>query len=327
MIRDVFNNSTNNYIKTGLSPCDAPTDNIFQFLPKEEVGISNGSNVLEVVSLGDIQIAISEWEHNRKTISPLSVIYIPGLSKEPNIRTQVFLFGENVSDASIMYMGIDLSVNYYSGFKYKYENVSAVSDPSTGISIDNAIDISFNSAGINIVGNIDSSTLIFTGKTEGYDYSIDNVQVTYYDQAMMPISIVSMEEDTTRSIPYAKYSNGAMLGVILKMYYPDTASTYDKWLQVNHVSNEFGYYDFDTSSYVTKKVDVGLSGSSTTDTMSAGDYLNYITENNMWYKVGYLMMKINTFDPSDINNLNLVKGFYVYNPHDFAVDVEYLLIG
>ena len=82
----------------------------------------------------------------------------------------------------------------------------------------------------------------------------------------------------------------------------------------------------DTSIYYnkdTKRVDVGLSGCSTDETMSAGDYLNYITENNLWMKVGDMY---NVTGPSASTEMvNLLNGFYVYNAHTWSISLEYLV--
>ena len=68
-----------------------------------------------------------------------------------------------------------------------------------------------------------------------------------------------------------------------------------------------------------------MNGNSTSSTMSAGDYLAYIEENNKWEKVGLLRIWLSADDPENSSIENLITGFYVYNPHDFEVKIEYML--
>jgi len=133
----------------------------------------------------------------------------------------------------------------------------------------------------------------------------------------------SANEDTSKDIPYAKYTNGAMLGLVLKATYPIDQITYDKWLYINHVNNKFIWKD---PSYYGSYIDTGSLQNSTSTVICAGDYLNYITINNLWDKIGYLYSKINTFDQDNTNTKNLVPGFYVFNPHTFSVEIDYMMI-
>jgi hypothetical protein len=57
--------------------------------------------------------------------------------------------------------------------------------------------------------------------------------------------------------------------------------------------------------------------------MSAGDYLEWITENEDWKKVGdsYIW----TSAPDNGDTRNLIDGFYVYNPQTFPVQIDYLI--
>ena len=71
-IKDVFNNSANNYIKTGLSPCTSPDINVFGFLPGQEVGIINGNDIVQSMFLGDIKVEINSWLQNKKTLGLIS---------------------------------------------------------------------------------------------------------------------------------------------------------------------------------------------------------------------------------------------------------------
>ena len=82
----------------------------------------------------------------------------------------------------------------------------------------------------------------------------------------------------------------------------------------------------DVSTYyekVHKTLNVGMNGCSTDDVMSAGDYLNWITETNQWNRVGEMYTWMTA--PDDVNTTNLIPGFYVYNEHDFSVSLDYLV--
>ena len=60
--------------------------------------------------------------------------------------------------------------------------------------------------------------------------------------------------------------------------------------------------------------------------MSAGDYLEYITANNYWNKIGSFYLIASAPDTeSDDSVSNLINGFYLYNPHDFPIKVEYMV--
>ena len=84
----------------------------------------------------------------------------------------------------------------------------------------------------------------------------------------------------------------------------------------------------DTSLYFVqkrKRIDTGMSGHSTDETMSAGDYLALVTATGQWKKVGEVYIWITAEDcENDCQNKNLVDGFYVFNPHDFTMKVEYI---
>lgn len=86
---------------------------------------------------------------------------------------------------------------------------------------------------------------------------------------------------------------------------------------------------YDTSTYyrkVRKKLEVGLNGCSTSSSMSAGDYLEWITDNNFWNKFGQLYIWTSAPDCNDCGYMkNLINGFYVYNPHPFNIKIEYML--
>lgn len=86
----------------------------------------------------------------------------------------------------------------------------------------------------------------------------------------------------------------------------------------------------DSSLYYNKylsKIDVGMSvPSNNKEVLSAGQYLDYINSNNLWDKFGVFVSNISSVDPIDSNIKNLVGGFYVFNPHEFPVQIHYALI-
>ena len=76
----------------------------------------------------------------------------------------------------------------------------------------------------------------------------------------------------------------------------------------------------------SKKIDVGRSGAGTSTILSAAEYLDYINTENRWNKVGPFAAQISADDPDTSSVKNLIGGFYVFNPHEFSVQVEYMLI-
>lgn len=75
----------------------------------------------------------------------------------------------------------------------------------------------------------------------------------------------------------------------------------------------------------TKRLDVGMSGQSTETVISAGDYLEWVTENNLWRKFGKLYAWTSSIDCDNPLYKNLITGFYVYNPHTFDTKIEYMV--
>jgi len=69
-----------------------------------------------------------------------------------------------------------------------------------------------------------------------------------------------------------------------------------------------------------------MSGASTSTTLSAGDYLYYVDTNNLWEKVGPVKIWLSTSDPADSNIENLITGFYVFNPHTYAIKIDYMVV-
>jgi len=100
-----------------------------------------------------------------------------------------------------------------------------------------------------------------------------------------------------------------------------------KTVQINMSIDCSVEFDIDSSIYYEKyikKLDVGLNGSSAETIMSAGDYLDWINTNDLWKKFGDMYIWTSAPDLYTGTN-NLINGFYVYNPHDFEVKIEYML--
>lgn len=160
-----------------------------------------------------------------------------------------------------------------------------------------------------------------------------------------------LSENLTSRVLYAKYPNSAMQGIVMKITYPPVyppfynpplynpspplypltntpvLSIYDEWIYVNHAPDIVTIYEpvqIDSSIYyqpIIKNVEVGMTGSSDS-IMSAGDYLQWIDDNQDWQKVGEVYIWITPPDYDDTRNL--IEGFYAFNPHDFPVQLEYI---
>lgn len=99
-----------------------------------------------------------------------------------------------------------------------------------------------------------------------------------------------------------------------------------KEIRINESTSIVKTY-LDSSTYYQKfikKLDVGMNGSSTETIMSAGDYLDYITSNDLWRKFGDFYAWTTAPDGCPDCD-NLIDGFYVYNPHTFNIKIEYML--
>ena len=345
MATDVFNNSSNNYVYPALSPCaGAGDDSYLQFLPNKSIGVIQGSNTLASISFSDIKIPVSSYSSQMKVVEPGEVTFIPGLTKGLDFRSQSFTipaFTDN--DLNPYFMTVDLSIGFYKNFKYYQFNVEASADYSNNITIDQALDIALSNIQAKITTIYDPSDLSFTGTQAGWDFNISNVELTLIDaseNASSPFpaiiigginvpQIFELEEDLSKMVLYAKYPNSAMQGIILKATYPATELSYNKWIYINHVTDIVTIFEpiqIDSSTYYTpvvKTIEVGMSGCSNTTQMSAGDYLEWITENEDWKKVGDAY--IWTSAPDNGDTRNLIDGFYVYNPQTFSVQIDYLI--
>lgn len=85
---------------------------------------------------------------------------------------------------------------------------------------------------------------------------------------------------------------------------------------------------YDSSTFykkVIRKLEVGMSGCSTEELFSAGDYLNWVSTTHKWKKVGDVYIWTTAPDSTDCTIKNLIDGFYVFNPHEFPIQIEYLV--
>jgi hypothetical protein len=332
---DLFsNNTSNDFINPELAPCSGASDSaIFSFLPGQQVGIISGSDILAAMGLSDISQIVQGWTQQTAILQPGEVIFIQGLTKGITNRFQKFLLDDSSITHTNQYMSVDLSINYYRNFKFYQDSIVATSDYSNGIYLETALNMAFDAKGIKAEATyIDASSLNITGTQAGYYFNITNINASTFvpDTSMYEETLI---EDTSSGIQSTVYPNSAMLGYALKVTYPDSTSTVplsesELWINLNHVPNSLTYYEpIDSSTYAkyTKTVDVGLNGSSTSDTMSAGDYLYYVDSNSKWEKVGVLKIWLSAPD-ADATSNNLIPGFYLYNPHTFNVKIDYLII-
>lgn len=355
---DLFNNPSNDYVYPALSPCAGAGDSMtLEFLPNDAIGIVQGSNVLESLSFASLKIPVTAFNSFIKTLQPGEVIFIPGLTKGLQTRTQGFTLPNfTANNNNPFFMSMDLSIYFYKNFKSYNLDVEASANFSTNIPIDAALNLSLNNAASSVTSNYDPSTLLFTGSPAGYNFSISNVILTLIDASeninspfpsiinastgQKITQLYNLPEDLSKSLTYAKYPNTAIQGIIMQIKFPaDSGSktVYDEWVYINHPTDPINIYDavdvsvfvdpstWDPSTYYTKTVktlDVGL-GVSTPTVISAGDYLTWVQENNLWFKVGQFYAWTTAPDFTDTENL--IDGFYIYNPHDFPVQISYMV--
>jgi hypothetical protein len=337
MAVDLFGNPSNDYINPDVAQCAGASDtNTFEFLPNEQVGIVSGSSIISAMNLGDISQPVEGWVQQTKTLQPGEVAYIQGLTKGISNRIQHFLFDGSVvytNTSHSSYLSTNLRINYYNNFRYYDVSLYATADPANGVTIDSALNIALGNLGITVTAAYDASGLTFTGDVAGYSYNVTTLDVSLfqYDTSTR----ATLAEDVSTGVPAFKYPNSAMLGYVLRVIYPTSTTIYDyqKYVEINHVPDYLEYFEASTGgcySRYYKSVDVGLNSgllcAGNTTIMSAGDYLSYVQEHNLWEKVGVLKIWLSAVDPDDSNVENLITGFYVFNPQTFAVQISYMTI-
>jgi len=303
------------------------TSGSFEFIPKRSLGVVSGNDILSSIDFTGFSQTVIGWTKERKLLQSGEVVFVQGLTKGISYKMQVFPITFDVSsDVGYYDMRVDMSVGYYKNFKYITINVSTNGDYDNGVTIENALNTKLTALSININADVDVSDFSFTGTTLGYEFDITNLNVTLDGSAKI------LTVDVSQGILAAKYPNTAMLGYVLKVTYPDDATTEsDRYIDLKHVPTTLTYYEASTgdpNNYVpyTKTVDAGNNYSSAT-IISAGDYLNYVDTNNLWEKVGQLRIWLATQDPAtNSSTTNLIPGFYLYNPQSWDVYVEYMIL-
>lgn len=348
MALDLFSNPSNDYIYPVVSACPNIADEQYLTWTADGLVIIKGADEIANIIFSDFSVSVAAFNKQQKIIGAGEVTFIQGLTKGLCNRKQGFTI-PNIEttdvDLNAYFMQIDISIAYYRNFAYTTLNIEASSNYEQNITIDDALNITLSNNSIKVMVDYDPSTLIFTGTLEGYDFAISNCVLNIIDTSANPYSPFqedpsveteyTLVEDASYNILYAKYPNTAMQGIILKGIYPLESNAdiedEDKWIYLNHISDYTLYYEpitIDSSTYYIKhrkKVDVGMSGSSTEDYISAGDYLNLVTESGYWKKVGEMYVWISSTDYDECTDKNLIEGFYIYNPHDFSVKVEYMV--
>lgn len=337
MATDVFSNPSNNYIIPGLAPCSNIGDDAYVKFFDDGVGVKRGADILQFLDLSGISILINSWVQEKKVIQSGEVIYVPGLDKGLTFQTQYFDISINEPNQQYYFIA-DVSLEYYYNFKYYNTNIHASADYSLNIDIEDALNIAIGNDNIKIEVSYDTSTLKFESTQEGYSFDVTNVVLTTIDSStdtsspFVDSSTYTLIEDESRSLPAFKYPNGAMLGYVLKATYPSEEDKEDRWIYMNHVKSPIEVYEsvnVDSSVYYqryTKTVDVGMNGHGNDEILSAGDYLDYVNNNDAWLKVGVFSSRFSTIDPYLSQQKNLINGFYIFNPHEFPVQIEYLLV-
>jgi len=227
--------------------------------------------------------------------------------------SETSIYHSVTNDCSITDSSISLTLINETSFEECTINDSSI----MGGSIINNNSIVNNSVIVNSWTNIDTSSLtVEISNSEIWDSSINNTDIvdcsivrcflenvsisgcTLYNTALDSSFYVSILDDNRIVMIDPSIAN------IIELTY-DSSTYYEK---------------------VIKTLDVGMNGSSTITTMSAGDYLNWVTVNNYWNKFGELYSWVSAADGTTTENLtNLINGFYVYNPHTFNIKIEYIL--
>ena len=254
---DVFNNPSNDYVNPGLAPCAGASDDAYFRFIDGGAGIISGADILAFLNLDSVNVPVSTWSIEKKTLQSGEVTYVPGPEKGLMNRTQIFDIpsqgyetpeaGEGAPD---FFMQLDISIRYYHNFRYIYENIDASSNYLTNLNIDSAKNIALSNNNILVEMTYDPSDLTFVGSQVGYEYEISNAVLTVFDASTIagspfatpapdPMTLI---EDVSAALPAMKYPNGAMLGYVLKTKYPTDECMYDSWVYMNHVESPYEVY-------------------------------------------------------------------------------------
>lgn len=266
---DLFYANQNGSV-SNVSLCSGNDSSMYlEFLPNDQIGIVQGANTLAALGFSDIAIPVTAYSMQTKVIGAQEVVFIPGLVKGLTTEIQEFPYDVQYTTPSSIdkyFMKLDISVNYYSNFRYISTAVCASANYDSGINVTNAMNIALTAKNLSIAMSDDASAFIFTGSTNGYYFDITNVILTLIDASTdsdspypaliiddvaVPITY-TLTEDTSAYISPMAYPNTAFKGIVLKALYPTSNSdvTLD-WLYFNHIKTPFTYFEaVNVSSYV-----------------------------------------------------------------------------
>ena len=153
---------------------------------------------------------------------------------------------------------------------------------------------------------------------------------TNIDDSIIWDSSINNSSITDTSIYNSYIQNSLITGCTIYNCLYDSSTIFNNTIDIlvdPSIACEY-VLNYDSSTYYIKrikKLDVGMSGYSTDSVLSAGDYLSWITANNKWNKVSEMYIWTSTTDPAGCDIKNLIDGFYVFNPHDFAIKINYIV--
>lgn len=349
---DVFNNPSNKYVDPGLAPCSNISDSYaFRIIDNNAV-VTNGNEVLEKLNLNDLSVSINDWASKRVFLKAGEVVYIPGLSKGLSTKKQFFNIPNFGALNQKYYMAVDASISYYDNFSSVIDKIDASANWASNLDIDDAVNIELSKTAANLNFSYDPSYFTIEGNQAGQEFEVNSMELTLIDASLDQTSpfptmidpstgdripqVYNLSQNIELEQPALIYPNGAMLGYVIKNTFPADKAECSKWIYMNNVYSPYIIYEeADASLYTdpsilyeknTKKVDVGRNEEGTDNVISAMEYLNYVNTNNLWNKVGAFSANITANDSPICGYNSLIGGFYLYNPHNYTMQVEYLII-
>lgn len=178
----------------------------------------------------------------------------------------------------------------------------------TDASLLNPIDVS-----VYLSAEVVSNITYYDAGTQLVDVSVYTAPSSYID--------VSLYNDYDVSVNVQEFVSDASYSI--QQYWIGSGAAVDVSVFITPcIWEPSTYYIF-----TEKAVDVGQSGiSCNPDTISAADYLDYVQTYEKWEKVGALRIWLTAPDPESSLIENLITGFYVFNPHEFPVKLDYMTI-
>lgn len=349
-----FSNTSNDYVYPILSPCPNMADDQYLVWTTNGLSIIKGSDEISSILFNDLAIPVNTFNKQQINLAAGEVSYIPGLTKGLCNRKQVFSLPSLVSSNIALnpyFFEIDLSVNYYKNFSFKYNNIDVSGNYDQNSSVIDALNISFAQAGIKIVASYDPSSLSFTGSQVGYDFEISNVNLNIIDTSSYSNSpfgngtnapSYNLTNDASLEIPFAKYQNTAMQGIILRGLYPLATTSQineaDKWFYLNHVSDyvtiyepiELIYYsDVSTAISITFDPSIFINPSIIVNDISTfvqkDTSLNFVNETIDGSIISYADITNCIITDASIDNSNLLD-VSIYNSYINIANIEGLYI-